>query len=81
MVKGNLNCPEAVVAAASFYCFRCLMPTYTPACHGLFRNIKIKTLEGSILSAKRPAAVAAGNVETSMRLVDLIFGALSKELQ
>ncbi len=78
MVKGNLNCPEAVVAAASFYCFRCLMPSYTPACHGLFRKIKIKTLEGSILNAKRPAAVAAGNVETSMRLVDLIFGALSK---
>ena len=78
MVKGNLNCPEAVVAAASFYCFRCLMPSYTPACHGLFRSIKIKTQEGSILSAKRPAAVAAGNVETSMRLVDLIFGALSK---
>ena len=78
MVRGNLNWPEAVVAAASFYCFRCLMPSYTPACHGLFRNIKIKTLEGSILSAKRPAAVAAGNVETSMRLVDLIFGALSK---
>ena len=29
MVKGNLNCPEAVVAAATFYCFRCLMPSYT----------------------------------------------------
>ena len=78
MVKGNLNCPEAVVAAATFYCFRCLMPSYTPACHGLFQNIEIKTCEGSILNAKRPAAVAAGNVETSMRLVDVIFGALAK---
>ena len=78
MVKGNLNCPKAVVAAASYYCFRCLMPSYTPACHGLFRNIEIKTCEGSILNAKRPAAVAAGNVETSMRLVDLIFGVLAK---
>ncbi len=78
MVKGNLNCPEAVLAAASYYCFRCMMPPYTPACHGLFRNIEIKTREGSILNAKRPAAVAAGNVETSMRAVDVIFGALSK---
>ena len=78
MVKGNLNCPEAVLAAASYYCFRCMMPPYTPACHGLFRNIEIKTREGSILNAKRPAAVAAGNVETSMRAVDAIFGALSK---
>ena len=78
MVKGNLNCPEAVLAAASYYCFRCMMPSYTPACHGLFRNIEIKTCEGSILNAKRPAAVAAGNVETSMRLVDVIFGALAK---
>ena len=78
MVKGNLNCPESVVAAASFYCFRCLMPSHTPACHGLFRNIKIKTRQGSILNPRRPAAVAAGNVETSMRLVDLVFGALAK---
>ena len=61
------------MAAASYYCFRCLMPSYTPACHGLFRNIEIKACEGSILHAMRPAAVAAGNVETSMRLVDLIL--------
>lgn len=78
MVPGNLNCPEAVVAAAVFYCFRCLMPDESPACDGLFRRIHIKTDTGSIVNAERPAAVAAGNVETSTRLVDLVFGALSQ---
>jgi len=80
MVQGNLNCPESVVAAAGYYCFRCLMPADTPACEGLFRRIKIKTKPGSIVNAERPAAVAAGNVETSTRLVDLVFGALAQAL-
>ncbi len=78
MVPGNLNCPEAVVAAAVFYCFRCLMPEESPSCEGLFRRIHIETQAGSILNARRPAAVAAGNVETSTRLVDLVFGALAQ---
>lgn len=78
MVPGNLNCPEAVVAAAVFYCFRCLMPDESPSCEGLFRRIHIETEAGSIVNARRPAAVAAGNVETSTRLVDLVFGALAQ---
>ena len=80
MVAGNLNCPESVVAAAVYYCFRCLLPDEAPACEGLFRRIRIKTEPGSIVNAKRPAAVAAGNVETSTRLVDLVFGALAQAL-
>jgi N-methylhydantoinase B len=80
MVPGNLNCPESVVAAAAYYCFRCLLPDEAPACEGLFRRIQIKTRPGSILNAERPAAVAAGNVETSTRLVDLVFGALAQAL-
>ncbi len=79
-VAGNLNCPESVVAAAGYYCFRCLMPDEAPACSGLFRRIHIKTTPGSIVNAERPAAVAAGNVETSTRLVDLVFGALAQAL-
>lgn len=79
-VPGNLNCPEAVAAAASYYCFRCLMPADVPACAGLFRRIKLITRKGSIVNANRPAAVAAGNVETSTRLVDLVFGALAMTL-
>ena len=79
-VAGNMNCPESVAAAAVFYCFRCLMPAEAPACAGLFGRFKLKTRSGSIVNARRPAAVAAGNVETSMRLVDLVFGALAKAM-
>ena len=79
-VRGNLNCPEPVVAAAAFYCFRCLFPEQAPVCDGLFRPLRLITRKGSVLNAHSPAAVAAGNVETSMRLVDLIFGALAQAL-
>ena len=79
-VEGNLNCPEPVVAAAAYYCFRCLMPAEAPSCEGLFRRIKILTREGSLINARRPAAVAAGNVETSTRLVDVVFGALAQAI-
>ena len=79
-VAGNLNCPESVVAAAAFYCVRCLLLGDPPACEGLFRRIHLRTKAGSIVNANRPAAVAAGNVETSSRLVDLVFGALAKVL-
>ncbi|MBT8146905.1 MAG: hydantoinase B/oxoprolinase family protein [Gammaproteobacteria bacterium] len=77
-VPGNLNCPESVAAAAAFYAFRCLMPEQTPACDGAFRRVQLVTREGSLLNANRPAAVAAGNVETSTRLVDVILGALAQ---
>lgn len=80
MVPGNLNCPESVVAAAAYYCFRCLLPPEAPSCAGLFRRIKLRTRPGSIVSAQRPAAVAAGNVETSTRLVDVVLGALASAL-
>lgn len=79
-VPGNLNCPESVVAAAAYYCFRCLLPAEAPACAGLFRPVKIKTRPGSLVNARRPAAVAAGNVETSTRLVDLVLGAMAQAL-
>lgn len=79
-VPGNLNCPESVVAAASYYCIRCLLPDEAPACAGLFRRVRLVTRKASIINAERPAAVAAGNVETSTRLVDLVFGALAKAI-
>ncbi|MDP7577062.1 MAG: hydantoinase B/oxoprolinase family protein, partial [Pseudomonadales bacterium] len=77
-VEGNINCPVSVVAAAVFYAFRCLLPEQTPNCAGTFRCISIGVPAGSVLNAERPAATAAGNVETSMRIVDVVLGALSK---
>ena len=79
-VAGNINCPLSVAAAAVFYVFRCLMPAQTPACAGSFRPISLSAPEGCLLNAKRPAAVAAGNVETSTRVVDVVMGALAQAL-
>ncbi len=77
-VKGNINCPLSVAAAAVFYVFRCSMPSYTPACAGTFRSIRVVAPEGSLVNAQRPAAVVAGNVETSTRIVDALLGALAQ---
>lgn len=79
-VEGNINCPLSVAAAAAYYCFRCLMPDDVPACDGLFRPITLSAPEGSLVNAHRPAAVAAGNVETSSRIVDVVLGALAEAL-
>ncbi len=77
-VAGNVNCPLAVAAAAVFYVFRCLMPAQTPACSGAFRPVRLSAPRGSLLNARYPAAVAAGNVETSSRVVDVVMGALAQ---
>lgn len=76
-VRGNVNCPLSVAAAAVFYVFRCLLPDYTPACAGTFSCVRVSAPEGSLVNARRPAAVAAGNVETSMRIADVVLGALA----
>ena len=79
-VAGNINSPISVTAAAVWYAFRCLMPDRTPACAGCFRAVKFIAAPGSLLNAQRPAAVAAGNVETSSRVVDVMLGALFQAL-
>ncbi len=76
--EGNINCPLSVVAAAVYYVFRCLMSSQTPACAGAFRSISLRVPAGTLLNATWPAAVAAGNVETSSRIVDVVLGALAK---
>lgn len=79
-VKGNINCPLSVAAAAVFYVFRCLLPARAPACAGIFRPIRLSAPEGCLVNACRPAAVAAGNVETSSRIVDAVLGALAQAM-
>jgi N-methylhydantoinase B len=79
-VAGNINCPLSVAAAGVLYVFRCLMPAHTPACEGSFRGIHISAPHGCLVNARRPAAVAAGNVETSSRIVDVVMGALAQAL-
>lgn len=77
---GNLNCPLSVAAAGVYYVFRCLMPEQTPACAGMLRPVSLSAPGGSLLNARRPAAVAAGNVETSSRVVDAVCGALARAI-
>ncbi len=78
--QGPVNCPFAVTAAAVYYVFRCLMPGHTPQTGAVFRPIRILAPAGSLLHAGRGAAVAAGNVETSQRIVDVLLGALAQAL-
>ena len=79
-VKGPLNCPEAVTKSATYYVFRCVTGEDIPANHGAFRPISVSIPPGSLLAARRPFAVAGGNVETSQRIVDVLLGALSRAL-
>ena len=77
-VIGNLNAPYSVTTAAAIYVFQCLAPKELPLNSGPLRAIDILVDEDSILNAKFPSAVVGGNVETSQRVVDAVFGALSK---
>lgn len=79
-VKGNINAPKGVTAAGVYYLLRTLMPEDIPTCAGTFRPISLKIPEGSLLNPQYPAAVVAGNVETSSRVVDLVAGALAQAL-
>lgn len=79
-VAGCINCPEAVTRSAVYYCFACLMDEEVPLNGGAFRRIDVITRPGSLLHAHYPAAVVAGNTETSQRVVDVVFGALAQAL-
>ena len=77
-VDGPVNANLAVTTAATMYVFRCLVPEEIPFTAGILRPIKIIAPAGSIVNALAPAAMAAGNVETSQRITDVILGALAK---
>jgi N-methylhydantoinase B len=79
-VAGCVNSPASVARAAVYYCFACLMDEHVPLNGGCFRNIDVITRPGSVVHAQFPAAVVAGNTETSQRVVDVVFGALAKAL-
>ncbi len=86
---GCINCPQAVTRSAVYYCFACVMNAMNPSIAdaggpplngGCFRDIEVLTQPGSVVDAQYPAAVVAGNTETSQRVVDVVFGALAKAL-
>ncbi len=76
-LPSSMNAVRAIAVSAVFYVFRCLGEDALPANGGLLRPITILTRPGSVIDALPPAAVSAGNVETSQRLVDVLLGALA----
>lgn len=74
---GSINAVYPVTLSAVAYVFRCVLGLDIPANSGCLRPIHIIAPEGTVVNARRPAAVAAGNVETSQRIVDVLLGALA----
>ena len=72
----NFNAPRAVTIAAVLYVFRTLIDEPIPLNAGCLRPLSIIVPSGSMLDPCRPAAVVAGNVETSQCIVDALYGAL-----
>lgn len=77
---GPVNTVRAVALSAVFYVLRLLLPQDVPSNDGVLRRVEVLTRSGSVVDACYPAPVAAGNVETSQRLVDVLLGALSQAL-
>ena len=75
---GNLNCPMPVTRSAVYFVVRCLTDPDLPASGGAFVPVKITATAGSLVNARPQAAVAGGNVETSCRIVDVLFRALGQ---
>jgi N-methylhydantoinase B len=77
-VPGNVNCPLAVTRSAVFYVIRVLTDPDIPASAGAFAPVTVIAPEGSLVNAASPSAVAAGNVETSSRIVDAVLAAFGR---
>ena len=78
-VPGGINAVAAVTLSAVFYVVRCLLADdQAPTNAGIFRPVRVILPEASLVNARFPAAVAAGNVETSQRIVDVLLGAFGQ---
>jgi N-methylhydantoinase B len=78
--RGNLNCPLAVTRSACYFVVRCLTEPDLPASGGAFAPVHVTAPEGCLVNANAPAAVVAGNTETSSRIVDVVFRAFGEAL-
>ena len=80
-VPGNVNCPLAVTRSACYFALRVLLPGDVPANAGTYAALSIEAPEGSLVHARSPAAVVAGNVETSQRVADTVLLALAQAVE
>jgi N-methylhydantoinase B/oxoprolinase/acetone carboxylase alpha subunit len=76
--EGPVNANYAVAISATTYVFRCLVREDIPYTSGVLRPLEVIAPVGSVVNANPPAAMAAGNVETSQRITDVVLGALAK---
>jgi N-methylhydantoinase B/oxoprolinase/acetone carboxylase alpha subunit len=79
-VRGSVNAIYAITLSAVFYVFRTLVAMEIPSNHGGMVPLTVIAPEGTVVNATFPSAVAGGNVETSQRIVDVLFGAMAKAL-
>lgn len=79
-VHGSLNAVRAIVESALLYVIRCVAGESLPTNQGVMAPLTLIIPPGSVLDPGPPHAVAGGNVETSMRVVDVIFGALAQPM-
>ncbi|MFN3648370.1 MAG: hydantoinase B/oxoprolinase family protein [Armatimonadota bacterium] len=75
---GSVNAPFAVTCSAVYYSLICLLPRHVELNQGALEPIRIVAPEGSLVNPRPPASVAAGNVETSQRITDVVLGALAQ---
>jgi N-methylhydantoinase B len=75
-VRGNVNCPLSVTRSACYFALRVLMPDDVPVNAGAYAPLEIRAPEESVVNARAPSAVVAGNVETSQRIADTVLLAL-----
>jgi N-methylhydantoinase B len=78
--RGAVNAPLAVTLSAAYYVVLCLLPEEIDLNEGCFAPIEVVAPPGTLVHAQAPAAVSAGNVETSQRIVDTLLGALAAAL-
>ena len=79
--EGNLNCPLAVTRSACFFVVRALTDPDAPASGGAFAPVRVLAPPGTLVNAHAPAAVVAGNVETSCRIVDVVLRAFGEAIE
>jgi N-methylhydantoinase B/oxoprolinase/acetone carboxylase alpha subunit len=78
--EAPVNANFAIARSAAMYVFRCLIREDVPYMSGLMRPIEVIAPEGTVVNARAPAAMAAGNVETSQRITDVLLGALAQAI-
>ena len=79
-VRSSVNAVRAVTVSAAYFVFRLLTDPDAPPNAGCYRPLEVRTPPGSVVHATFPAPTAAGNVETSQRIVDVLLGAFAQAL-